>query len=167
MPLAVDPTMEVPLLHLRGRNMRWNERQSVPRLERLETRNLLSAIAGTIDGALVNGPLAGKHTPPGDFRIFGSGSIHPLGRVKASGISPLSGDVPRSMTLRDPRGFVRLDLSGQGAERPGTSFAVQVMITGHSPGLGVRTGDRGTGTFEEGLPTPGGTIAFQFTFDIR
>jgi hypothetical protein len=147
--------------------MRWNERRSAPRLERLETRDLLATIAGTIAGTFVNGPLAGKQTPPGDFRTFGSGSVHPLGHVLATGIAPASsGGLPRSLTIRDPRGFVRLGLSDHGADARETSVPVQVRIMGHSPGLGVRTGDRGAGTLVEGYPTPGGTIPFQLTFDI-
>jgi hypothetical protein len=146
--------------------MRRVERRSLPHFQRLEARDLLSPIAGTIAGTLVFGPLAGRQTPPGDFRIFGSGSVHPLGRANASGITPsTSGEVPGSLTIRGPRGFVRLEISSHGADALGTSVPVQVRITGHSPRLSPRTGDRGTGTLAEGLPTPGGTIPFRLSFE--
>jgi hypothetical protein len=147
--------------------MRRDERRSEPRFDRLEERNLLSRIGGTIAGTLVTGPLAGERTPPGDFRIFGSGSVHPLGHVHAAGIAPFTpGEAPESCTLRGPRGFVRLEISSQGAEALGPSVPVQVRITDHSPRLAARTGDVGSGTLAEGLPTPGGTIAFQLTFEV-
>jgi hypothetical protein len=147
--------------------MRWDERRSIPRIDRLEERNLLSAIAGTIAGTLVNGPLAGKRTPPGEFRIFGSGSVHPVGRVHASAITPLtSGAVPGSLTIRGPRGFIHLEVSSHGADAFGTSVPVQVRITGHSPRLRARTGDLGSGTLAEGYPTPGGTIPFRLSIEV-
>jgi hypothetical protein len=145
--------------------MRRDERWCVPRLERLETRNLLSALAGRIHGDLVTGPLAGNHIPPGDFRILGSGSIDPLGRIAVSGISPTDEMLWR-LTVRDHRAYVRLHVSGPGSPEPGLSYPVLVVITGHSPGIRIRTGGRGAGTIEEGSWTPGGTRAFQLTIHI-
>lgn len=147
--------------------MRRDETRAVPRFDRLEERNHLSTIVGAITGTLVIGPLAGKRTPPGDFRIFGSGSVQPLGRVHASGITPsTSGEAPRYLIISDHRGFVRLAILSHGADALESSIPVQVRIKDRTLGLGARTGERGTGTLAEGFPTPGGTILFELTFDI-
>jgi hypothetical protein len=148
--------------------MRRDRRQSVPCCERLEARELLSTVGGTIVGTLLNGPLAGKRTPPGDWRIVGSGLVHPLGRVHASGIIRYTADVeaPLSLIISRARGLVRLEILSHGADGPELSVPVQVKITGRSPGLGVRPGAWGTGTLAEGDATPGGTIPFRLTFHI-
>jgi len=147
--------------------MRWDERRSRPRFERLEARHLPSTIAGTVAGVLVNGPLAGKQTPSYDDRILGSGSVRPLGRVRVSAITPLSsGGVPRSLTISGPRGFVRLAISAHGVDAFESSVPVQVRITADSPWLGARRGERGKGSLELGIPTPGGTTPYQLTIDI-
>jgi hypothetical protein len=70
------------------------------------------------------------------------------------------------LTIGGPRGFVRFEITSRGTAAPEHSVPVQVRIAGHSPGLGARTGERGTGMLEEGYPTPGGTIPYQLTFDI-
>jgi hypothetical protein len=148
--------------------MRRDQRRSVPGFERLEARALLATVGGTIAGTLLNGPLAGPRTPPGDWRIVGSGSVRPLGRVHASGINPDTPDdgVPVSLILSSPRGLVRLAILSLGADTFESTVPVQVRITGRSPGLGVRPGAWGTGTLAEGEPTPGGTIPFRLTFHI-
>jgi hypothetical protein len=147
--------------------MRWDDRRSRPRVERLEARDLPSTISGTVAGALINGPLAGRQTPSYDDRIVGSGLVRPLGHVHVSAITPVTpGEVPRSLTIRTPRAFIRLAISAHGADALESTVPVQVKITACSPGPGARTGARGTGMLEEGYPTPGGTIAFQLTFDV-
>ena len=172
------------------------KRRHVPRIDSLETRELLSSIVGRHGGAVevlarktphpvVKGSVDGSFAvaPPAGLAFTGSGTVRPtVGTVTIGGTSNLSisttpgSKISGSLVLVIPGsteagdGRLILDLSGKVPRKSTAKIPVNVKADPSSTGLPAGfLGERGNGTIRitSNNFNSSGTFTFQFTLRPR